>query len=185
MIYNNIEEIYTMMDAVRGKLLVRLAELKDGEADFRPAPDAWTATEIVEHLAILEGNLTKLLTKFTEKAESEGLFAKEVGEIDAPVSFVEIAAKANGIKVVAPEGVRPQGDVSITESLERLNATRAALHALRPRIEKVNLSAMMFPHPLFGPMNAYYWLALIGTHEARHLAQIENTVKGFASAQTA
>jgi hypothetical protein len=29
-----------------------------------------------------------------------------------------------------------------------------------------------FPHPAWGPLNLYQWLAFVGAHEARHLAQI-------------
>ena len=68
--------------------------------------------------------------------------------------------------------IRPEGSMKIAESLAGLQQSRAALHKLRPRLEAVDLSNAKFPHPAFGTMNLYYWLAFIGLHEARHLRQI-------------
>jgi hypothetical protein len=51
------------------------------------------------------------------------------------------------------------------------------LRALQPRIEATDLSAFTYPHPAFGPLNFYQWLALIGLHEQRHLNQIESVLK--------
>jgi len=34
------------------------------------------------------------------------------------------------------------------------------------------LGQVTMPHPLLGEMTAYEWLATLGTHEARHAAQI-------------
>ncbi len=34
------------------------------------------------------------------------------------------------------------------------------------------IGTLSLPHPLFGPLTAYHWLAFVGAHEARHAAQI-------------
>jgi hypothetical protein len=34
------------------------------------------------------------------------------------------------------------------------------------------LGGVSWPHPRFGPLTAYHWIALCGAHEARHAAQI-------------
>jgi hypothetical protein len=40
-------------------------------------------------------------------------------------------------------------------------------------VEATDLNATGYPHPAFGPLNLYEWLAFIGIHEARHLRQVE------------
>jgi hypothetical protein len=90
-----------------------------------------------------------------------------------PFSLDEQVEQARTRKFVAPEEVRPSGAVSLADSLARLRKSRAALEALRPRIERADLSAATYPHPSFGPLNLYQWLAFIGIHEQRHLDQIE------------
>ena len=55
-----------------------------------------------------------------------------------------------------------------------MRRSRAELHGLRPKLEAIDLSGMTYPHPAFGPLNLYQWLALIGMHEDRHLRQVES-----------
>jgi hypothetical protein len=73
--------------------------------------------------------------------------------------------------------VRPRGGVAVADSLARLRESRAAFEALRPRIERADLSAATYPHPSFGPLNLYQWLAFVGIHEERHLNQIERLLR--------
>jgi hypothetical protein len=39
------------------------------------------------------------------------------------------------------------------------------------------LSTITHPHPLFGPLTLYDWIAFVGAHEARHAAQIRECVE--------
>ena len=65
---------------------------------------------------------------------------------------------------------------SLNKLLARMRQSRAGLHALRPRIEATDLASVTYPHPAFGPLNFYQWLALIGLHEERHLRQIQSVL---------
>ena len=80
-----------------------------------------------------------------------------------------IAAKEIGGLIFPSEGA-----ASLSESLEQLAQSRAALLEMRTRIEAVDCSKVGYPHPAFGKFNLYQWLAFIGIHELRHLAQIED-----------
>ena len=61
----------------------------------------------------------------------------------------------------------------VSDSLARLGETRAALEALRPLAERLDCTRMLYPHPAFGPLNLYQWLAFMGVHQSRHRRQIE------------
>jgi hypothetical protein len=115
-----------------------------------------------------------LIEKLLAKAEADNI--PSTGKIEPPVSFGAIAEQASKQKFNAPDTIKPEGTSSISESLIRMDKSRAALHALRPRMERVDLSNVTFPHPAFGPMNLYYWLVFIGLHEARHLQQISDVL---------
>lgn len=171
MVHNSVAEILSHIDESRARLVARVEELSEAQATRRPRPEAWSVAEIVEHLSIIERQLTQLLGMMVRKAEAGGaLRAADAGF--APVSIDEFTARARGEKYTAPEGVRPTGQVSVADSLARLRHSRAALHELRPRIEQVDGAALQYPHPIFGPLNLYQWLAFIGAHEDRHLRQI-------------
>ena len=151
--------------------------MTDDRANFQSAPEKWSAAYLVEHLAKTEENLLKVIEKLLAKAEAANVPATD--RIEPPVSFPEHVQKASEQKFNAPDFIRPEGAATINESLARLEKSRRALRALQPRLEKVDSSSALYPHPAFGPLNLYQWLAFIGVHEARHLKQITDNLEAL------
>lgn len=170
--FKTIEEIYAGLEKSRAKLINTVAALDETSANFKTAPEKWSAANIVAHLAKTEENLTVLVCKLLAKAEAENTPAKPA--IEPPVSFAEMSEKVRGARLVAPDAIRPEGTETLVDSLAKLEKSRAAIKELRPRLEAVDLSNARFPHPYFGAMNLYYWLAFIGLHELHHLRQISD-----------
>lgn len=175
MAYHSVTEILEAIDETRGRLYHRVEALSPAQEKFRPTPDAWSIAEIVEHLAIIEEQLSRLFVMMVKKASSTG--APEAGGQDfRPVSLDQFVERSLREKYVAPETVRPSGNLSVEESLARLRRSRAELHNLRPKLEAIDLSSLTYPHPAFGPLDLSQWLAFIGVHEERHLRQIETVM---------
>jgi DinB superfamily len=172
--YTSVPQIFEVIDETRVRLYQLVEGLSDEQARARPLPDAWTATEIIEHLAIIEGRLLKMMTMMLTKAESAGAGKKDAPVEIEPFSLDEFIERSLNEKYTAPEAVRPSGEVSLTDALAKLRRSREELHSLRPRIEATDLSSLTYPHPAFGPLNFYGWLAFIGVHEERHLRQAKN-----------
>lgn len=118
-----------------------------------------------------EANIVRLLNKLLGRAEESGASPRTPGAFD-PVSIEQFVEFSRGVRFDAPEGIRPTG-LALADSLARLKESRAALHALRPRVERADGRALRFPHPAYGPLDLYQWLLFVGAHEDRHLAQIE------------
>jgi hypothetical protein len=171
MSYNSVAEIYEDIDGTREKLLRAVEGFDEGQHGFRPSPERWSVAEIVEHLSIVEGQVAGLLEKLLGKAESGGHTRAE-GSLFAPVSIAAQVEQTRARKLTAPEQIQPTG-APLDIALDRLRSTRTALHGLRPRVERVDGTAISFPHPAWGAINLYQWLAFVGAHEQRHLAQIE------------
>ena len=174
MIYNNVEEIYQSIDKTRAKLIETVELIPTEKRIARENNEGWSVAEIVEHLGIIEGGLTQIITKLLEKAEIDGKMSD--GTFNPPLSLVKYVESANGQKFQAPERVRPQGTQSIEESLVKLTENRSALRTLQIRIEAVDSTDPKFPHPAFGGLNLYEWLGFIGLHEFRHLQQIKRII---------
>ncbi|HYY42055.1 MAG TPA: DinB family protein [Pyrinomonadaceae bacterium] len=172
MIYQNVADIFAANDAIRSRLSARAAELNEAQQNFRPTADAWSPAEIVEHLALIEGRLTKLFSMMLHKLESAATEAGATARPMQPFSLDEFAGQARQ-RFNAPEEVRPSGGVKLADALAQLQASRAALNALRPRVEAVDGATATYQHPAFGALNLYQWLAFIGAHEERHLRQLE------------
>ncbi len=166
---NNVAEIYAFMDHARARLTRRVLDLSLSQQRFKTQPNCWCAGEIIEHLALVEERLSRMIVASVKRAQ--GVKRSEL-TFFAPVTldrFVE-TVKA---KLEAPELLKPSGAVEISESLAQLKSSRAKLIDLQPSVEELDLSSVALPHPIFGPLNIYEWLYFIGAHEIRHLKQIE------------
>lgn len=185
--FNSVADIYDSLERARARLRRTLDGLSAEAEDFRPAPESWTIAEIVEHLSLVEGQISRLMSKVVARVEADGGASAGDGAQRTPlVDFAPLAARAEE-KFNAPETARPKGGVRVEESLARLGASSDAIRALRPRVESLDLSATRLPHPAFGQLDFYQWLAVLGIHEERHRRQIEavkDTMNGRAAPQT-
>jgi hypothetical protein len=183
--YQSIADIYAANDAVRRQLAERVENLSEAQQTFRPTDGAWSIAEIIDHLSKLEQQMVQLIGMLLKKSEGAAAVSATAGD-DAPVAdasapgfrpfsldiFVE---QIKDEKLVAPEQVRPGGNVTLADALAGLRRARAAIEGFRPRFEAAtDLDAATYPHPYFGAFNSAQWLAFIGLHEGRHLRQIEN-----------
>lgn len=176
MSYNSVAEIYEAIDESRARLVSSVEGLCDGQDAFRPGTDRWSIAEIVEHLSLVEGQIARLFHVMLSKAEAAGATRPEgsaSAPFAAPVSIEQFLEPLRERKLQAPDTARPAGSCSLADALTRLKESRAALHALRPRLERVDGAALVYPHPAAGPINAYQWLLFVGSHEDRHRLQIE------------
>jgi uncharacterized damage-inducible protein DinB len=176
MMYTSIPQIFETIDETRERIYQRAESLSEDELNARPDRDAWSIAEIIEHLAVIEGRLLGMMKMMLTKAE--GASAPDGAEASRmqPFSMEQFTERARKEKYIAPESVQPSGKESLPDSLIRLRRTREELRSLLPRIEAVDLSSVTYPHPAFGPLNFYQWLAFIGIHEERHLRQMEKAL---------
>jgi hypothetical protein len=72
----------------------------------------------------------------------------------------------------APEEVRPPGDVDAKTAWIELEQARETLRAAFLAGDGMALSQVIQPHPVLGPINLYQWILFVGSHEARHTAQV-------------
>ncbi|HEX5705661.1 MAG TPA: DinB family protein [Pyrinomonadaceae bacterium] len=178
--YHSVAEIYESLDGTRERLRATLAGLSPEAEDFRDSPERWTIAEIVEHLSLVEGQIGRIMSKFIDKVEAEGGAASGAGATRTPLVDLNSHAERMAQGFDAPETARPKGGVPVSESLARLGASSEAIRALRPRVETLDLSSARFPHPAFGPLDIYQWLAVLGLHEERHRRQIETLKDSLA-----
>jgi hypothetical protein len=181
MVYESVTQLFELIDKTRNRVYERVAGLTDEQVFFRRSPNSWSIAELVEHMGLSERRLVKTFTKLIAQREEDGKVAGTAGGFK-PFSLDQLVARAAVEKFEAPEGVRPRG-VHPAETLAEMRSSRQALEALRPRFESLDLNDATHPHPAFGPLNVYQWIAFIGLHERRHLEQIESIIlsPGFPS----
>ncbi len=174
MIYHSVAEIFEAINASHDRFSQRVQELNEAQVARRSESGQWSIADITEHLAIIDEQVLMLVSKLLARAEAEVKAISDAAIFPInPVSLQQQLEQARTQKFQSPEASCPRGGISITDSLARIEVSRAKLNALRPRLERIDLSNTSFPHPFFGKLDLYQWLAFLPAHQERHLRQIE------------
>ena len=166
------EELLHHLDANRVVLREAVADVPPALRETRPAPDRWSVAEVLEHLARIEQQLTRLLSAKLSEAQSTGALGTESETSSVVDPRVHRAVLDRERRVIAGDRVLPRGELDSGAALVALEAARAKLRDLLMSYDGVAIAAVSHPHPAFGPIDAYQWFAFVGSHEARHAAQI-------------
>jgi hypothetical protein len=146
-----------LVDAVRG--------FTDAQWKFKPAPDRWSAAEIVEHVALIEDVVHGVLEKIPQAPPPAA--GRDVQHIDQM-----LLAKVNdrSTKFQAPEAAKPTSRWTPADALDHFRAGRARTTELLTTTP--GLRAHAIAHPVFGSMDGYQWVLAVAAHAARHTQQI-------------
>lgn len=160
------------LEATRQALVDATAGLSEGQWHFKPAPDRWSAAEIVEHIALSEDLLFKLVTEQVMKTPALSEEREDVQEVDGMVLAMIPDRRT---RFQAPEPVRPTGRFgSPDNTIQHLLDSRArTLDFLKMN---PNLRAHAMDSPLGRKLDAYQWILYISAHCERHTKQL-NEVK--------
>jgi DinB superfamily len=170
MIYHTIADIMAANERAQAQFMTAVSNLSESQANFRPDENQWTIAEIVEHVSIVNDGFLRLTHKLLKEAESTPRPPRD--DLNLGHTSLDENGQQQG-PFQAPERVRPRGDARIEDSLAKMRVSLDGLAEIRLRLEAVDLSEQMFPHPFLGPINAYQWMVLLGEHEDRHRDQID------------
>ena len=176
MIYTSVPQIFETIDETRERIYKQAEGLNDEQLNARLNAGAWSVAEIIEHLTLIEGRLLGMMKIMLKKAEGASARVGAAPVEMKPFSLEQFVERARAEKYTAPDSAHPSGKEKLADLLTKMRQTREELRSLSPRIEATDLSSVVYPHPVFGPLNFYQWLAFIGIHEERHLAQIEKVL---------
>ncbi|MBB4635689.1 DinB family protein [Longimicrobium terrae] len=176
-----MQEIAGELDKARRGLLAAVQGLSQAELDARPKPDSWSVGEVMHHVSKIESGMIGMLSKLALPAIADGL-PKDPAPEQSVLSMVEhLPVLDRTQRITAPEFVRPTHGISREELEAGLARTRGELLAAMEQADGYDLSGLSRPHPRFGPLNLYQWLALSARHEQRHTAQIAEAREALAA----
>ncbi len=156
----------------RVALLEACALVPDTLRETRPAPDRWSAAELMAHLAKVEMSSGRLFS----------VHARQLREANAPLDtssdaqdiiarFERFPMISRSRPIPAPEMVLPDADVTFEDARLQLEASRARLLEAVFKANGLPLGSVSAPHPRLGALTMYEWLLMIARHEARHADQ--------------
>jgi hypothetical protein len=155
----------------RGNLLETMTGWDESQASFKPTPDMWSASEVLEHVYLSEFRILRRIWSMQEGANLEPELAVE--HTNRNRSAEEIVAAAKDSKYISPEAVTPTGTGSFTFWMEALKANQFLVDKLSRRLRADDAKKIVFPHFAIGPLDAVQWLGFISFHMERHRLQIE------------
>jgi uncharacterized damage-inducible protein DinB len=167
-----LTELVDHADAARAALLdVASAIPADRFAD-RPAPERWSAAELLEHLARVETGCARVIAKRAAGAREAGLGA-ETGDRSMLDALDGRGVTDRSRKLKAPEIDAPAGGFSRERALEALAASRAEFKRAVADADGLALSEVRHTHVVLGEIDLYQWILFVAQHEKRHTPQLE------------
>ena len=142
------------------------------QAAFKTAPDAWSITEITEHVTLGEqGGINGVWRALEGLRSGQPAWSGEL--IHHGRSIEEIGAATWRDREQAPRGTTPRWGGPFAYWAAALRACQPLLEELGDALEGAPLEAVVFPHPISGPLDARQWLEFFRFHLDRHAAQVE------------
>jgi hypothetical protein len=176
----SLSEAIDEMEQSRAELLELVSGWTAEQAAFRPDPEAWSASEVMEHLHTVEFRVTNRLW-----AGIDGV------RLNQPIWTGEHTNRGCSIETVVADFEQgkyktpPAGDVKIGGPLPfwvaALDACQPVLNRLRPALQQAGPERIVFPHHVVGPLDGEQWIPFLRFHLNRHRKQIERlrTMDGF------
>jgi len=166
---DSVPALLALLQVERDQLLAQFAAIP---VDQRARPDGaggWSAAQIVEHVARVEGNVARMIAKGAELPQTATSEERQAGLLtDTRIRWV----RERTTKVEAPERVRPAVGLPPDDALARLHASRAAVLEAFTAADPAVLDGVIVPHPCIGPLTLRAWMELIAHHDARHGEQM-------------
>lgn len=159
------ERLTSYLSETRRRLLETVQNLSPVQIDYKPGSDRWSAAQIVEHLAIVEG-LVLIRIDTTLKSPQPKPSAWQ-GRDDALIETI----RSRDSRVQAPERACPAGDLRHEELFRQFDAARGRVIDF-VATTNAPLRSFCSPHPIFGDLDCYQWLLSTAAHSERHHAQI-------------
>jgi DinB superfamily len=153
-------EAIGLIEAAADRLVRQCEGTVEPAWSWRPASNAWSVADVVEHVTISHGNTLRALGGLRALDR-----ATQVDDVEIPYLFYR-GEEPTGI--ASPTGAfladRPAALRAFADSVARLKAHDLATHA--------DLRGVGRPHPMFEVMDGIQWLLFTAAHLERHRAQI-------------
>ncbi|WP_342043550.1 DinB family protein [Bacillus sp. OTU2372] len=148
---------------IREEVLQSVSGLSDEQLNVQVQDGRWSIMQVLHHLHLIERAITFVISDQLANGESKSIS-------DKPIHL----AVNRTTKVNAPSRVEPpKRFITLVEMKNKLSQSREVLTKVVDTADPSLLEQRAYPHPVFGELSLKQWIPLIGLHEKRHLAQIE------------
>ena len=166
-----IDELVEHLHASRADLRAAVDSVPAGRRRERPGVDRWSVAEVLEHVGLVEQRVADALTARLADAKAGGLAAEtDTSSVLASFDVARILDRSR--RFMTGEGSKPKAGLDVAAAWDALERSRDTLLQAATAGDGLALGELSSPHPVLGQLTMYEWLAFLGSHDARHAAQI-------------
>jgi uncharacterized damage-inducible protein DinB len=167
---SDVSRLVADIEAQRSAIIASLRRLSAPQAEFRASADAWSVTDIVEHLYLAEVSGVTKIWAAAEKYRAGERWTEAVPNAGLDIeSIVQATWKP---REVAPPIATPHIGGPLAVWLSAFASLQHVLADAARVLDELPLDAVIFPHFLSGPMDARQRLQFLRFHMQRHASQI-------------
>jgi len=134
--------------------------------ELQPAPEAWSAGEIVAHLTAVEDGIISNADRMLQKMAAPVPFSQR---LHLPLWLVEARIIKRKSPVPQDPGLMAEKEIMMAA----LRGARERTLAFLSETERRDLRRYCWQHPFLGMLNVYEWMEMIAVHQIRHTKQMK------------
>ena len=157
------------LDSVHQKLIDEISPLGPHIYTKRPTEGEWSVAEIVQHLCLVEGRVTKELEAAIAREPRRVSFFRRL----IPTSIVSMRL----VRVKAPKAMNPLDSPARDQAIENFDRARSNLKAFCAAHSEERFRNLVFTHPFLGEIDGVATVYFVGYHELRHYKQIREVLR--------
>ena len=162
----SLDRLFKRIESQRVVVMDELKREAVEDVAWKPGPESWSLTEVIEHLVIAEERSLRGLER--ERPANLG------SRLGAAVRIRLLTLLAPlPIRVKAPsKGLMPTGIPELPELATRWGEARCRLAGVLDAVTPAALGERRWKHPIAGWLDTSDWLGFIYAHTNHHRAQI-------------
>ena len=161
------DALLPLLEASRERFLGSFAGISEEDARVRPDENSWSVLDCVEHIAVAETGMLRLLQttqqpRTPDAPNREQYFSERMGTRER--------------RVESPEGGRPTGRFSsLAEAAMQFEKARArTIRFVQENLVDLRTTQVTHPHALVGNVSSYEMVIIMARHAERHALQIQD-----------
>ncbi len=170
-----LDALYAKVNLARTHYLATVSDLTTDQGNFRPTQDSWSISEVTEHLVHAEqGGILSIWKAAVGVRMGEPVWMGR--SPNEGLSIEDVVHRTWRPRELVPESAAPQMGGPLGFWTISLSSCQVLLPSLTAALEGLDLSVVIYPHPISGPLDVRQRLEFLRFHLDRHRGQVE-TIK--------
>jgi len=175
-----VRQLVNQVDAALQNLLRAVEHLTPDQGAFRPAPDAWSVAQVLDHLVWAElGGMNSMMTAIEAWRRGEPVWTE--ANPNRGKTIEEIVKATWREKETAPESAEPKMGGPLPYWVALFRASQQVVERVAEEIGADELDDVIYPHFLSGPLTMRQRFEFLRYHMQHHMPQVAALRDGVRS----